>query len=132
MKYTWDFVVPYVGFEMDISFLYHTLRDILIIVVLWQIGFRDFQAAFTLLLVSGFFEAGNGVCYNSDGSHCFYNPLDILPSVFVGYFAVSIMSGVFELWLLVMLTLIFLISVLILIALNKVLGRDIIIKSIKR
>ena len=129
MKKFWDIAVPYFGIEIDITIIYHTLRDIFIILILWLLGYHGFQAAFTLLLVSGFFEAGNGVAYSPDGSHCFYNPLDVLPSVFVGFLAVSILSGIFDWMLLVKLILIYVIANLILVVLNKILRRDIIIRQ---
>ena len=77
MKSIWDIAVIHMGSQVNITILYHTFRDVFIIFILWLLGYRGFQLVSTLLL-SGFFKAGNGVCYNCDGSHAFFNPLDLL------------------------------------------------------
>ncbi|MBN2357238.1 hypothetical protein JXO59_14070 [candidate division KSB1 bacterium] len=122
IKFT-DIAVPYVGIELDITLLYHTLRDIFLIIILWQVGYRGFQAALTLVLLSGFFEAGNGICYNRDGSHAIFNPIDILPAVLIGFFAVCLLSGIFDWMMLLYLSLIFILFTLSLMVINALMGR---------
>ena len=124
-----DIAIPNIGTELDVTPIYHFFRDLFITFILWQIGFRDFYAAFTTMLVSGFFEAGNGICYYKDGSNCFFDFIDFLPSVFAGFLVVSFLSKDFDLMLLAKLFIIYVLIVLFLILLNKLLGRDIIIKK---
>ena len=125
-----DIAVPYVGIEINFSPIYHFFRDILVVFILWQIGYRGFQAAFTTMLISGFFEAGNGICFLKDGTHCHFDFLDLIPSVFAGFLVVSLMSNNFNLTLLLNLLLIFFSVVVILTLLNIALGRKIIIKGV--
>jgi hypothetical protein len=128
MKKFCDIAVPFVGIEIDFSPIYHFFRDLLVVFILWQIGYRGFQAAFTTMLISGFFEAGNGICFLKDGTHCHFDFLDVIPSVFAGFLIVSLLSENFDLTLLLNLLLIYFSVVLILLFLNITLGRKIIIK----
>jgi len=124
-----DTVIPHVGIKIDFSPLLHFVRDLLVACTLWQIGFRDFQAAFATMLISGFFETGSGVSFQSDGAHDFFDFLDLLPSVFAGFLVVGILSGNFALALLLKLILIYGGSSVALLLINMLLGREIIIKK---
>ncbi|HEX9971403.1 MAG TPA: hypothetical protein VGD14_04970, partial [bacterium] len=84
--------IPYVGIEINFTPIYHFFRDLLITFILWQISYRGFQAAFTTMLISGFFEAGNGICFLKDGTHCHFDFLDLIPSVFAGFLMVGFLS----------------------------------------
>lgn len=130
MKNFYDTVIPYVGIEINFTPVYHFLRDLFFAFILWQIGYRDFQAAFATMLISGFFETGNGICFLQDGSHGHFDFLDLIPSVFAGFLIVSLLSKNFDLTILVKLLLIYISVVLTLTLLNKLLGREIIIKFI--
>jgi len=81
------------------------------------------------MLISGFFEAGNEICYYKEGSNCFFDLLDFLPSVFAGFLVVCFLSKHIDLMLLLKLIIIYLLIVLLLVLLNKLMGRDIIIKK---
>ncbi len=80
------------------------------------------------MLISGFFEAGNGICFLKDGTHCHFDFLDLIPSVFAGFLMVGFLSKYFDLMLLFNLLLIYCSVVLILTLLNISLGRKVIIK----
>ncbi len=123
-----EIAVPYVGIEIDFSPIYHFFRDLIFTIILWQISYRGFQAAFTTMLMSGFFEAGNGICFSKDGMYCHFDFLDLIPSVFAGFLIVSLLSKNFDLTLLLKLALIYFSAVVILTLLNIALGRKIIIK----
>ena len=125
-----EIAVPYVGIKINFTPIYHFFRDLLVVFILWQIGYRGFQAAFTTMLISGFFEAGNGICFSKDGTHDHFDFLDLIPSVFAGFLVVSLMSKNFNLTLLLNLLLIYFSVVLILTLLNILLGRKIIIKGV--
>lgn len=125
-----DITIPHIGIELDITLLYHTFRDIFVIFILWQLGYRGFHAALTLLLLSIFFEAGNGILYNPDGSHAIFNPLDILPAPLVGFFSVSLRNGVFEWTMLLQLSVIFFLSCLILFIANALMGRKFLYRTL--
>jgi hypothetical protein len=128
MKKYLDRIIPYVGIQIDISPVFHLFRDLLFTFIFWQIGYRDFQAAFTTMLVSGFWEAGNGVCYNSDGTHCHFDFLDLLPSVFAGFLMVGFLSANYDPGILRTLLLVYISVVILFSLLNKLMGREIIIK----
>ena len=128
MNNFFDVAVPYVGIEINFSPVYHFFRDILVVFILWQIGYRGFQAALTIMLISGFFEAGNGICFLKDGTHFHFDFLDLIPSVFAGFLVVSLMSNNFNLTLLLNLLLLFFSVVVILTLLNIALGRKITFK----
>lgn len=128
MKKFFDIAIPYVGIKIDFTPINHFFRDLLITFILWQIGYRDFQAAFATMLISGFFEAGNGISFSKDGTHSFFDFLDFLPSVFAGFLTIVLLSNKFDLTILVKLLIIYISVVLILTLLNKLLGRKIIIK----
>ena len=117
-------IIPHVGIELDLSPLLHFFRDLVITFILWQIGYRDFQAAFGIMIASGFFEAGNGILFQSDGERS----LDFLPSVLAGFLVVGFLSGKFDFQLLLTLFLIYIAVVLVLLIINVLLGRTIIIK----
>lgn len=125
-------VIPFVGIEIDISPILHFFRDLLFAFILWQIGYRDFQAALATMLISGFFEAGNGICPLPDGRHCHFDFLDVFPSVIAGFLVVSFLSNNFDLLLLVKLLIIYAVTVVVLLILNLLLGRKIIIKKVQR
>lgn len=127
MKKIFDAIVPYVGIKFNLSPLAHFGRDLLLGFIFWQIGFRDFQAAFAVMLASGFFEAGNGISFEADGSHCIFDFLDFLPSPFAGFLAVGYFSHDFDFMLLLELLAIYAVTVIVLTVLNKLLGRKIII-----
>ena len=120
-----DSIIPHVGIKLDFSPLFHFFRDLLIAFILWQIGYRDFQAASATMIASGFFEAGNGVAFQKDGNPNFFDFLDFLPSVFAGFLVVGFLSGKFDLQLLLILFVIYVSVVLILLILNILLGRRI-------
>jgi len=122
-----DFIVPYAGIKFNLSPLAHFARDFFLAVILWQIGYRDFQAAFATMFASGFFEAGNGVAFKEGGNHGFFDLLDFLPSPVAGFLAVGYLSDKFDLMLLLELLAIYAITVIIIVVLNKLLGRKIII-----
>ena len=128
MNRFFEIAIPYVGIEINFSPLYHFFRDLVFAMILWQIGFRDIQAALTTMLISGFFEAGNGICYNKNGSHCHFDFLDLIPSVFAGFIVISFMSSTFNLTLLLNLLLIFFSVVIILTLINIILGRKFVFK----
>ena len=85
--------------------------------------------AFTTMLMSGFWEAGNGVLFSKDGTHDFFDFLDFLPSVFAGFLMVGLLSNNYDFILLRNLILIYISTVLIFLLLNILLGRKIIIKK---
>ena len=128
MKKLIDTIIPHVGIELDITPILHFFRDLLFTFIFWQIGYRDFHAAFTTMLISGSWEAGNGICFNSDGSHSHFDFLDLLPSVFAGFLTVGFMSKKYDFTILLKLLLIYISVVLLLLILNKLLGREIEIK----
>ena len=128
MNKFFDIAVPYVGIVINFTPIYHFFRDLIFAIILWQIGYRGFQAAFTTVLISGFFEAGNGICYTKDGTHNHFDFLDLIPSVFAGFLVVSLLSQNYDLTLLLKLALIYCSVIVILTLLNIVLGRKIIIK----
>ena len=121
-------IIPHVGIELDLSPLLHFFRDLLLTFILWQIGYRDFQAALGIMIASGFFEAGNGILFQSDGERSFFDFLDFLPSVLAGFLVVGFLSGKFDFQLLLTLFLIYIAVVLVLLIINVLLGRTIIIK----
>ncbi|MGH7595066.1 MAG: hypothetical protein ACREOI_01890 [bacterium] len=127
MKKIYAAIVPYVGIKFNFSPLAHFGRDLLLGFILWQIGFRDFQAAFAVMLASGFFEAGNGIAFNADGSHGFFDFLDFLPSAIAGFLVVGYLSHDFDLALLFKLLALYAVTVIVLTVLNKLLGRKIVI-----
>ena len=120
--------IPYVGIQIDFTPIYHFFRDLLVVFIIWQVGFHGFQAAFTAMLVSGFFEAGNGICFLEDGTHCHFDFLDLIPSVFAGFLMVSFLSDNFDLMLLLKLLAIYFSVCLVLLFLNIALGRKFIFK----
>ena len=122
-------VIPHVGIKIDASPLFHFARDLLVTLLLWLIGFRDFQAAFTTMLTSGFLEIGNGISFRSDGTHDFFDFFDFLPSPIAGFLVVGLFSKNFELALLIKLLAIYAAVVLVLVILNQLLGRKIIIET---
>ena len=124
-----DAIIPYVGVKFNLSPVAHFFRDLLLTYIFWEIGFRDFQAAFATMLASGFFETGNGITFESDGSHAYFDFLDFLPSVPAGALMVSYFNQRFESELLLNLFVIYLATVIILILLNKLLGRKISIEK---
>jgi hypothetical protein len=124
-----DAVIPHVGIKLDFSPLLHFARDLLLAFVLWQIGFRDFQAAFTTLLASGFFETACGISFQADGAHDIFDFLDLLPSAFAGFLVVGLLSGNFDFVLLLNLILIYAAGVVVLLLANIILGRKIIISQ---
>jgi hypothetical protein len=125
MKKIFDFIVPYAGIELNLSPLAHFGRDLLLGFILWQVGYRDFQAAFAIMLASGFFEAGNGIAFEADGSHSFFDFLDFLPSPIAGFLVVGYLSRHFDLMLLLKLLALYAITAIVLVVLNKLLGRKI-------
>ncbi len=127
MKKIYDVIVPYVGIKFNFSPLAHFGRDLLLAFVLWQIGYRDFQAALAVMLASGFFEAGNGIAFDADGNHGFFDFLDFLPSPLAGFLVVGYLSHDFDLMLLFELLALYAITVIVLTVLNKLLGRKIVI-----
>lgn len=124
-----DKVIPFMGVKFDASPLLHFVRDLIVALLLWFIGFRDFQAAFTTMLTSAFFETGNGVAFQRGGSHDFFDFLDFLPSVVAGFLVVSVFSGSFDIKLLITLFLIYAAIVVILVVINLILGRKITIEK---
>jgi hypothetical protein len=54
MRKILDFIVPHVGIEFNLSPLVHFGRDLLLVFILWQIGYRDFQAALAVMLTRAF------------------------------------------------------------------------------
>jgi hypothetical protein len=100
MKEYFDNIIPYVGIQLDLTPIFHIFRDLLFTYIFWHIGYRDFQAAFTTMLVSGFWEAGNGICYNCDATHSHFDILDLLPSVFAGFLMVGFLSNNYDLTIL--------------------------------
>ena len=124
-----DSVIPHLGIELDFTPLFHFVRDLLIVLIIWQIGYRDFQAALTPMIASGFFEAGNGIAFQSDGNHDFFDFLDFLPSVLAGFLGVGFLSGKFDFQLLLLLLAIYAAVVLLLLVLNLLLGRQIVIRK---
>lgn len=120
-----DAIVPYVGIKFNLSPLAHLGRDLLLAFVLWQIGYRDFQAAFAVMLASGFFEVGNGIAFEADGSHGIFDFLDFLPSVIAGFLVAGYLSHNFDFMLLLELLAIYAVTVIVLTVLNKLLGRKI-------
>lgn len=122
-------VIPHVGIKIDASLLFHFARDLLVTLLLWLIGFRDFQAAFITMLASGFLEVGNGIAYQSDGTRNFFDFLDFLPSVVAGFLIVSLFSKSFELTLLLKLFAIYAAVVILLFLSNKLLGRKFIFEK---
>jgi hypothetical protein len=127
MEKIFDAIVPYVGIKFNLSPLAHFARDLLLAFVLWQIGFRDFQASFAVMLASGFFEAGNGIAFDADGNHGFFDFLDFLPSAIAGFLVVGYLADDFDLILLLELLALYAVTVIVLAVLNKLLGRKIII-----
>lgn len=127
MKKIYDAIVPYVGIKFNFSPLAHLGRDLLLGFILWQIGYRDFQAALAVMLASSFFEAGNGIAFDADGSHGFFDFLDFFPSPIAGFLVVGYLSHDFDLMLLLELLALYAITVFVLTVLNKLLGRKIII-----
>jgi len=128
MKNLKDIIIPYIGIEVDITPVLHIFRDFVFTLILWQIGFRDFQAAFTVMLISGFWEGGNGICYNSDGTHCHFDILDFLPSVFVGFLTVGVLSRQFDFSILLKLGLVYVLTITLLLLLNIILQRKFVYK----
>ena len=128
MKKYVDVIIPYVGIEINISPILHFFRDLLFTFIFLKIGFQDFNAALTTMLVSGFWEAGNGICFNSDGTHSHFDFLDLLPSVFAGFLMVGFLSKSYDFTILFKLISIYLVVVLLFLFLNTLLGRKIIIK----
>ena len=59
-------VVPHIGLQFDWTPVTHFIRDLLFAYILYQVGYREAHAAFATMLIAGFWEAGNGVCYNQD------------------------------------------------------------------
>ncbi len=121
-------IIPHVGIELDLSPLLHFFRDLVLTFILWQIGYRDFQAAFGIMIASGFFEAGNGVVFQSDGTPSFFDFLDFLPSVLAGFLVVGFLSGKLDFQLLLTLFIIYIAVVLVLLIINLLLGRKVPIK----
>ncbi|MCI0693547.1 hypothetical protein L0337_16260 [candidate division KSB1 bacterium] len=127
MRKIFDFIVPHAGIEFNLSPLAHFGRDLLLGFILWQIGYRDFQAAFAVMLASGLFEAGNGIAFNADGNHGFFDFLDFLPSPLAGFLVIGYLSHDFDLMLLLELLALYAVTVIVLTVLNKLLGRKIVI-----
>jgi hypothetical protein len=128
MKKIFDYIVPYVGVKFNLSPVAHFGRDLLFTFIFWQIGYRDFQAAFAVMLAAGFFEAGNGVNFRADGCHGFFDVLDFLPSPVAGFLAVGYLSHDFDRMLLLELLAVYAATVIILVVLNMLLGRKFIIE----
>jgi|GEM_PF-6513608 len=128
MKKIFDFIVPYVGIKFDLSPLAHFGRDLLLALILWQVGYRDFQLALVTMLTSGFFEAGNGIVVEADGRYGFFDLLDFLPSPVAGFLVVGYRSHDFDRLLLLELLATYAVTIIILVAINKLLGRKIIIE----
>ncbi len=124
-----DSVIPHVGVKLNLSPLAHFFRDLLFTYLLWQIGFRGFRAALTTMLISGFFETGNGISFQSNGRRGYFDFLDFLPSAFAGFLVVGYLSGRFDPRLLLDLLLIFFVTVAVLLLVNKLLGREIFFES---
>ncbi|MFQ5601912.1 MAG: hypothetical protein ACE5HS_01435 [bacterium] len=123
-----DKVVPYMGLDINTTPIIHFLRDFLFAYLLWQLGYRDFQLAFTTMLISGFLETGQGTSLRPDGSQNFFDVLDFLPSVFAGFLVVSYLSNTFDLILLLTLVLLYFAVLLVLFVLNKMLSRKFIFR----
>jgi hypothetical protein len=128
MKNIFDYSVPYVGIKFNLSPVVHFVRDLLFTFIFWQIGYRDFHAAFAVMLAAGFFEAGNGVNFRADGCHGYFDLLDFLPSALAGFLAVGYLSHDFDRMLLFELLAVYAATVIILVLLNKLLGRKFIIE----
>ncbi|MFQ5772299.1 MAG: hypothetical protein ACE5HX_17320 [bacterium] len=128
MRHFIDRAVPHFGFDINWTPIFHFFRDLLFAFLLWQIGFRNFQAAFATMLISGFYEVGQGVSARADGSPNFFDFFDFFPSVIAGFLMVSFMSQNIALALFLDLILIYIATVLLLLLLNKMLGREIIVK----
>ncbi len=122
-------VIPHVGIELDLSPLFHFLRDLLLTFILWQVGYRDFQVALGVMIASGFFEAGNGVVFQKDGTPSFFDFLDFLPSVLASFLVIGFLSGKFDFQLLLLLFVIYVVVVLVLLIINLLLGRTIQVKQ---
>ncbi len=125
MRKIFDFILPHVGIEFNLSPLAHFGRDLLLVFILWQVGYREFQAALAVMLTSGFFEAGNGISFEADGSHGFFDFLDFLPSPIAGFLVIGYLSHHFDLMLLLKLLALYAITAVVLVVLNKLLGREI-------
>jgi hypothetical protein len=128
MKKYIDAIIPYVGGAFDYTPVLHLCRDLFFTFIFWQIGYRGFQVAFTTMLGSGFWEAGNGVCFNNDGTHGHFDFLDLLPSVFAGFLMVGFLSNNYDWSIVRTLGIIYLSVVVLLFLLNKLLGREIVFK----
>ena len=123
-----DDIIPHVGIEVDSSLIFHFLRDAVLTFIFWQIGYHDFQAAFVTMLASGFFETGNGICYNYDGTHGHFDLLDLLTSVIAGFLIVSLLAVNFDFFILLNLSIIYASVAVVLVVLNKLLKRKFIFR----
>lgn len=128
MKNIFDYSVPYVGIKFNLSPVVHFVRDVLFTFIFWQIGYRDFQAALAVMLAAGFFEAGNGVNFRADGCHGYFDLLDFLPSPLAGFLVVGYLSHDFDRNLLLELLAIYAATGILLVLINKLLGRKFIIE----
>ncbi|MCA9743378.1 MAG: hypothetical protein H6695_07390 [Deferribacteres bacterium] len=128
MKKLIDMVVPHIGLQFDWTPVTHFIRDLLFTYILYQVGYREAHAAFATMLIAGFWEAGNGVCYNQDGGHCHFDVLDFLPSVFAGFLMLGFLTSNFNTGIVLTLATVYLVTIVVFLALNLALGRKIIFK----
>ena len=123
MKNYSDVLIPWIGIHLDISPLLHVLRDFLFAFGLWWLGYRDFQLCFTIMIISGFWEAGNGICYGSNGQHGYFDLIDFVPAVFAGPIVIGIKTGNFPVNLFIRMVIIYFVVCLGLWIANKILKR---------
>ncbi len=128
MTALFDRTIPYVGIKLDLTPVTHLGRDLLIALILWNVGLAAFETALVVMLMSGAYETGQGLAFLSDGSRNHFDLLDFLPSAFAGPIVVGLFTHRFDSDLLTTTLLLYLGTAFFLLLVNFLLRRDFIVR----